>query len=201
MTRLGLDVDGVLANFNAGFVQVLRAVSGRALCPDDYDPVVWDWPQHVGYTDEEVSEAWEAVKAVTAFWSQLPPLPGALDFLGKVQAWTQASPTRELYFITARPGNYVKQQSEWWLRRAGITNPTVLVTGDKAGACAALRLTHYVDDCFKNFSNFPVACPQTRAILRLATYNETLVDPNDNRLTLITNLSELWSIIPCEQTN
>jgi hypothetical protein len=51
-----------------------------------------------------------------------------------------------VYFVTARLGKSVKQQTEQWLQTFGITNPTVLVTTSKADAARVVGATHAIDD-------------------------------------------------------
>jgi hypothetical protein len=198
MTRLGLDVDGVLADFNHGFLPILEGVSGRKLVADDYEPEVWYWPQHIGYTPDEESAAWSAVISVTSFWTTLAPLPGAAAFLGRLQYWAHAKSDREVYFVTARPGKYAKQQTEWWLRRFGITNPSVIVSSEKSLVSNALRFSHYVDDCFENFLEWDVRAPHCRAMLRAARWNRSPLSasPTPINLTVIESLEDIWSTLP-----
>ena len=61
--RLGIDVDGVLANFSKGYAELIIELTGKNLFqPGDIeDPPVWDWDILRGYTKEEVSATWKHI--------------------------------------------------------------------------------------------------------------------------------------------
>jgi hypothetical protein len=181
---IGIDCDGVLANFNEGFRQRLIDVSGRELVPPGYMPNVWDWPQAVGYTQDETNRAWDSVKADPTFWQDLKPLDGApefLDWLWRAVSsanWTKGA-GHEVYFMTTRLGHNVKRQTENWLLKHGFGGDerTVLICRtSKAYAAMTLGLTHFVDDRDKNVDEMLSARGnRTRVYLRLAPDNERAV--------------------------
>lgn len=147
---LGIDVDGVLARFNEAFKKVQIETSGRDLFPKDWSDeqiTCWNWPtDQYGYTKEEYKAAWEKVWASGVFWRQLRPYDGVTNFLKEIKKLSN-----NVYFITQRRGWAVKSQTENWLNRYGAWyNPTVLISGDKAGCCQALGVTHYLDDKNEN---------------------------------------------------
>lgn len=147
---LGIDIDGCLAQFNEAFKRVQIETSGRDLFPADWSDeqiTCWNWPtDQYGYSKEEYKAAWEVVWTNPKFWKQLRPYDGAIDFLKAIRKLSD-----NIYYITQRKGVKVKAQTEWWLRSYGAgDDPTVLISDDKAGACKALHITHYLDDKDEN---------------------------------------------------
>jgi uncharacterized HAD superfamily protein len=167
--KLGIDIDGVLAEFNNGFAKVLRETAGRDLLPKDCsNPPVWDWPQHYGYSKEEVSTAWAEVSRGGTFWNDLGVVKGSESFCQDLPA----CPDDEVYFITARMGLNVKLQTEDWLEFHQLAhNPTVLIAYDKGPLAKSLRLTHFIDDKAGNCSDVLVSSPETHVFLLDRNYN------------------------------
>lgn len=182
---LGLDIDGVLANFNEGFRQRLLDVTDRACCiAPGFSPPVWDWPEYYGYTQDEVDRTWSDVAKDPTFWQDLKPLPDAesfLDWLWRAVSsanWTQRK-GHEIYFMTTRAGTNVKRQTENWLLKHGFGGDerTVLICrSSKSFAANTLGLTHFVDDRRENIQEMLAQRGnRTRCYLRLARYNENAV--------------------------
>lgn len=145
---IGVDVDGVLADFNRDYIEKVIEVSGRDVFPArPFDIPCWSYPEHYGYTKKEVSAAWEAIKASRNFWVNLmgyPATEGFLDFLDSIDK------DNDVYFVTSRVGVNVKVQTETWLYEHGMNRPTVLISSEK-GLCAnALKMDYYIDDKNEN---------------------------------------------------
>lgn len=173
--KIGIDLDGVLANFQHGYERVIKEASGRDLFPP-VEPPVWDWPQHYGYTGEEVSKGWDLIGQSTNFWRTLPPCEGAEIFLEHLNRhWTS-----EVYFITDRSkGKDVQWQSAGWLEAYGYTRPSVIVTprhGVKGKIAKALGLDLFLDDKPENIRQIHSA--GTTAILHRKSYNQEATWPD-----------------------
>lgn len=166
--RLGLDIDGVLCNFNARFVQEVIRVTGRNLfpqdCAPDTFPTVWDYPETFGYTDAEMKAVWKAIRSSLTFWQECDLLADAY-FLPQLEA------AHDIYFITARPGLQVKRQTELWLAKAGIEWPTVLLAQEKGPAVRALELDVFVDDKPENVLDGKVWRKRCKSLLFDRPYN------------------------------
>lgn len=171
--RIGFDVDGVLADFNRSFMDLFPRVTGKSLFAPDYWPHTWDYPQAVGYTNEETSAVWEHIKAGGAFWGNLEPLPD-MDVLRKWMASDPIpSPFYEIYYVTSRMGRNVKFQTETWLDDClGNIGNTVLISSEKGAIAKALKLDYYVDDRAENILDVMKVSPGTHAFLLDAPWNQ-----------------------------
>lgn len=170
--RLGLDLDGVFANFNRHAAHLLREVSGRALIEncDDFLPDVWDWFPAVGYRASEIAKMWECIEKRPDFWLTLDPLAGAIETLKQVSRLHGT----ELWFLTRRPGATAHHQSVEWLARRAIRYPHVIIVNDikdKGRLASALGLDVYVDDHPETLVEMEKASPTTRLVLFHAPYN------------------------------
>lgn len=162
MTRLAIDVDGVLADFNRGYRDVLH--KGRKLIPHSFSPTKWNYAsEEYGYTKVEENAAWEYIKdPVNSFWARLAPLAGAEKFLERLAdrlGSVYRSRALEVIFVTTRPGDDAKRQTENWIKHHGFSEydsfkreqiyrvPTVIIAGSgKKDIYSALRVTHVLDD-------------------------------------------------------
>lgn len=181
--RIGLDIDGVHADFAGAFTRLIQRVTGKNLFqPGDVkNPPSWDWFFLRGYTKEEVGLAWNVVKSPgSAFWLNLEELPGAAAtrlVIHDMLRW------HDVYFITNRPGQNAKWQTEQWLRaHLQIDHPTVLLSSEKGLTAKALGLDCYLDDYYVNVDDVvektsghygvaAVGKPATRTYLLDASYN------------------------------
>lgn len=147
---IACDIDGVLAQFEGGFLKkLLEAVPGKLDIPYNFswqDITCWDWPQdQLGYTNAQTDAAWELVKQDEHFWISLQPYDDARAFLMGLRDLTQGDD--DVYFCTHRYGKHAKRQTETWLRMVGWhDHPTVLLVEGKGITCKALQVDFYVDD-------------------------------------------------------
>jgi len=164
---IGVDIDGVLADFNNAFADRLRKVTGRDLLPEDVsNPPVWYWPEHYGYTPKEQNATWDNCWADPEFWLDLSALGEVDKFFEQIYA------SGDIYFITARTGTNVKQQTEQWLEMYGFHYPTVLIAYDKGPLAKALKLTHFIDDKDSNCQEVVELSTKTQVFLLDRNYNK-----------------------------
>ena len=146
--RLLVDIDGVLAEFNGSYLEMLNKVSGRRVAtPDQPWPTTWSYELGLGFTKQEVAAAWGEICAKgTDFWYNLPSLPGADNFIDSLNEVVESA-LAEVYFVTSRPGWDVKVQTELWLYERGMDIATVIpITWSKGVVAKALGVTHAIDD-------------------------------------------------------
>ena len=168
--RIGVDIDGVLANFNDSFISTIIEVTGRDLFPErPFDIPTWYYPEFYGYTKEEmdfvIGSVWKAVKANETFWQNLKPYPTTLNDLRYLVEREDSGD--EVYYITDRAGITPKFQTEMWFLGQDGTDvvPTVLISGMKGLCAKALKLDVYIDDKWENILNVIEMSPNTRVFI------------------------------------
>jgi len=142
MLRLGIDVDGVLADFRTSF----RTLASKEL-------------GHRGGADVEaelskgdIERLWKAVARVANWWVALPCYEpeqiARLYELSRNGRW-------EVFFMTSRPpsgGDTVQLQTQVWLEQHGFFLPSVLTApaGARGELARSLRVDLIVDDHLVN---------------------------------------------------
>jgi len=197
--KIGLDVDGVLADFNSSFIERVIEVTGRDLFPPrPFDIPTWHYPQHYGYTEAELDFAngpvWKSVKEDPAFWYFLKPYPGAPEFLAALN-----QDKHDIYFITNRAGVQAKAQTESWLEFHGFGSrssevfsyPTVLISEDKGAVAKALRLDLYIDDRDENCLAVHHDSTGTKMVQLARPWNHS-----HTGLTRVESLADFAALIP-----
>ncbi len=158
---LGIDLDGVLADFVSGYRLKCLDLVGRPL---PKVPTCWDFPQSCGYTDAEVIAVWEWIYQHPEWWGTLAPLAGPLLLPDDA----------DVYFITNRPLRPgVKAVTERWLAYwYRVPHPTVVMTKRKGEAANALHLTRFIDDKPANLREVRLARSKTRLTLCRRPWNQ-----------------------------
>lgn len=149
MLRVGVDMDGTLANLSSAYARVEQRVQG------DSDGLVWD-----------------AIRAMPDFWMSLDCLEckaiSRLNELARTRQW-------EIFFVTQRPGSAgdsVQRQTQRWLMEHGFDMPSVVtIPGSRGKAAMALDLDFLIDDLPRNCVDI-VAESRCRPILVLRQPNQ-----------------------------
>jgi hypothetical protein len=161
--RIAFDMDGVLADLHAAYVQAalalfpeldraaIAAADVGASPPEDAeapaDPDVPEPAASVAVTRRQSDAIWDRLGGIENFWQGLDEIePGAIARLADVaetRRW-------DVLFITSRPrsaGATVQRQSQRWLQSHGFVLPSVYVVHGSRGRIAdALHLDVVVDD-------------------------------------------------------
>ncbi len=175
MLKVGVDIDGVLANFTA---------SARTLCkelfngrPDDsLIQTTWAF-ESLGITKEEESLLWRKIDSIPNWWMTLKP---------EMDAWLINNLCHDsnyrVVFITNRKngtGLGVDIQSAYWLEdNFELSHANVVISDDKGPVAKGLGLDYYIDDRPKNVSEVAAAAPNCKTFLKKATYSTTFDYPN-----------------------
>jgi hypothetical protein len=155
MLRLGIDVDGVLADFRSAF----RALAERELgtAPGDVEAEL---------SKPDVERLWRSVAAATNWWLDVPAYePDQISRL-----YSQARRGRwEVFFMTSRPasaGDTVQLQTQVWLERQGFYLPAVLTAaaGARGELARSLRLDLAMDDRVVNCMEI-ISASNSKALL------------------------------------
>lgn len=182
---LGIDVDGVLADFNASFASRLARVTGHNRWTKGFEINVWDWPTALGYSAADIKRTWDDVIVDRTFWATLPPY---LHTQKTMKLLRNAQNVCDIYFITARLGIDAKGQTERWIASFapggyGIEHPTVIVSSDKGWCARALKLDYYIDDRLENVENVRLESPDTTVQLFDQPWNRSREIPGVDRVT------------------
>lgn len=196
--RIGFDLDGVVADFAAAYVEAERRLFGAGTRGRTDDPereerareqrdarAAGEVSDRSGETPADAhpphelrrrrDEIWKAIEETPDFWRSLRPIEE-----GGVRRIHQAMLRHhwEVFFITQRPataGDTVQRQSQRWLADQGFDLPSVLViSGSRGDAAAALRLNYHVDDN-------PQHCLDVR---RDSAARPLLIVPDDDPVTV-----------------
>lgn len=137
MKRLGIDIDGVLADFSGEYLRLANKIFGHPENPA-LNPV-WDFNIPPG----QAATLWEVIKSTNNFWCTLKP----------ISQIRLPQENHTLIFITSRivtAGETPEAQSAYWLANIlGVTYPTVLVVPhwhDKERLVKYLNLDAFIDD-------------------------------------------------------
>lgn len=152
--RFALDVDGVLADFSAGFVRKANQI-WPARFPQGYEPDRWDWD----LSDSDRDQVWKAILADGCFWYSLPAYHQNVRAVAMHQ---QAFPDDEIFYVTNRPdtaGWTAMRQTATWLVLVGIMtiSSSVITTPDdvhKSEIYQVLGISASLDDKPENVRSF-----------------------------------------------
>lgn len=181
MAKIGIDIDGVLADFTTDYGELLVSVTGRNILPHTFytgwQPDTWYWERALGYTRKEEDATWEVINKSTDFWFNLAPLCPEVDLRG-------LAAVHDVYFITTRSGLYVKQQSEMWLRTIyDVAYPTVIISADKGAIARGIGLDIFIDDRDKNLWAVKGSSPETACYVIDYPYNRGVDSTIATRIT------------------
>ncbi len=185
--RVGIDVDGIVADFNSKYKILIESNTDIRL-PDvsDYYPNTWNYDVAAGLDPVKRKELWGLIKKSASFWRELPPYPETGEFLYHLENYIDG----DVYFITNRPGASAKTQTELWLDRMGFYEPTVLISEEKGLCAKALNLTHYIDDKNENCADVLEKSPTTSTYMLARPWNQEI--PGVPRIkSVITFLQEI----------
>jgi uncharacterized HAD superfamily protein len=177
---LGLDIDGVLADFITPFLQLLEKRTGTG----PIDPASITDPNfmhHPFLTQEIIFECMEAASYDPDFWRVLAPLlsPEQWQFLNRISC------DHEVVFIThrwVRDTYDINQITCDWLRSHGITEPVVHFTQERKSALVQkLDIRVFVDDRHENCED---VATQTDAVVLMPhrPYNQAFNHPKVRRI-------------------
>lgn len=190
MNIIGVDIDGVLAQFNESYIDLVIKVTGKDLFPPrPFAITTWNYPEAYGYSNEEVSAVWKAIIASRDFWRKLQPYDDAKSFLR--QLWQR---DQEVYFITSRVGDHVREQTEFWLKHMGFYHPTVLISSEKGECCHALKVDFYIDDKNENCVDVAMKSPITYGYMLARPWNAPQVAAGID-IPRIDNLDDFLKVI------
>lgn len=102
--RIGLDLDGVVADWTRSVIENLNRFQNEKIDPD-FQPPSWDW-----FKDNLPSEAWQWIwrGGCRAIFENAKPLPGARRFIFDLDN------LGDIVVMTARPKIAWSLTRQWW---------------------------------------------------------------------------------------
>ena len=188
--RIGIDVDGVIADFRTAF----HAAAVRCLRRDvaESDDVESSGP----LSPDDIRTVWDHIARTQNWWMEVPPYEP--DQIARLYSLTRAVGW-EVFFLTKRPpsaGDSVQFQTQWWIERFGFYLPAVLtVPGSRGDIASGLRLDMIIDDQILNCIEVVSASP-TKALLMLRSTNAATREHASNRgVGVVSSLAEAIGVL------
>jgi 5'(3')-deoxyribonucleotidase len=150
MARVGVDCDGVLANFAHQFIAILDKVRpGHGLTEENWNS--WEYGDKVSEAD--ASAVWKIIKGTPNFWVACPAYESNVRDLAR---WLNTESGHDVWIITSRAntaGLSVSQQTQMWLDAIGVRayyNYFGIITvpnpDDKVDILSRLDIDWMIDD-------------------------------------------------------
>ena len=160
--RVGLDIDGVLADFRSAFRDTAERCLRKQVADEGEEEQA-----RASLNPDEIRRVWDHIAKAPNWWMDVPAYEPAqiarLYGLARAAGW-------EVFFMTKRPpsaGDSVQFQTQWWIERFGFYLPAVMtVPGSRGDIANGLRLDLMVDDQVINCAEVIGAGP-TKAVLML----------------------------------
>ena len=187
--RLGIDIDGVLADFRTAFKNTARECLRRDVLVESGDDKATVDPL-------DIERVWNHIARTPNWWMGVrayePADIAQLYGLTRSAKW-------EVCFLTKRPasaGDTVQFQTQWWLEQQGFYLPAVItVPGSRGDLANALRLDLAIDDQFVNCAEIIGAGP-TKALLMLRDTNPAMQQHAiDRGVGVVSTLAETLPIL------
>jgi len=188
--RIGIDVDGVIADFRTAF----HAAAVRCLRRDV--SVSQDRQSAGPLSSDDVRKVWDYIARTQNWWMDVPPYEP--DQIARLYSLTRAVGW-EVFFMTKRPpsaGDSVQFQTQWWIERFGFYLPAVLtVPGSRGDIANGLRLDMIIDDQVLNCVEVISASP-TKALLMLRSSDAAAREHASNRgIGVVSTLAEAITVL------
>lgn len=147
--KIGVDIDGVIANFIRGFSILARNRFGKhvPIIENKEDILTWDF-SFLNITEREAGEIFIEIQKSDSFWTTLKvvDLESWRDFITEFN-----TDKYEVYFISNREnGINLHSQTVKWLNSVGWRNPQVILTKTKHYIIGLLEIDYFIDDNSKN---------------------------------------------------
>ena len=191
MSKIGIDVDGVVSDFGALWISTLKEKYGPPL--QRTPPVTFE-DTSSGYSLQEVHDARDVVLSIPNAWSTLKPLS---SFSAEVRyLLLEAHSRHDVWFITTRfdtPGvSPLKQTKHWLCRETLMQAPNVIIAKEKGIVATMLQLDAFIDDTPKNCISVKEARPTAQVFLADLWHNKSFSDP---RIPRVADLKEFLKLM------
>ena len=189
--RIGVDIDGVLADFRSAFhAAAVRVLRREIDTPNDSPPSAGP------LAPAEVRRVWEYIGKTQNWWMEVEPYEP--EQIARLYSLTRAAGW-EVFFMTKRPpsaGDSVQFQTQWWIERFGFYLPAVLtVLGSRGDIANGLRLDLVLDDQLINCVEVVSATPTKALLMQRIGDSQARGHAINRGIGVVSTLAEAVSII------
>jgi hypothetical protein len=183
--RIALDADGVLRNFTAGALVVVKEVTGRTFALADVTS--FNFTQALGLSEEETRAVMTTISSRRGFVTSLPPYPQARQGVRRL---------RELgdVFCVTTPWDGPSGKNPWWCdeSEAWLALHVGIDVVHHAEDKSTYEADLFVDDRVKNVRAWLARWPGRTAVLWRTPQNSSKVVPGCAHAT--SSWEELYEI-------
>lgn len=168
--KIGVDVDGVLANFTDAAKELIRELFNKDV--KGVTQTTWSFSS-LGLSDTDEDKIWRHIdSSVKDFWYNfLYPMPDTNLLKPLCDAHEVIFITNRKHPLPEAQSMPVNEQTAYWLRNwFHIPNPTVLLSNKKGPLAKALGLDYFIDDRDKNLQEVIAEIGAGKVIGLEATY-------------------------------
>jgi len=189
------DIDAVIGNFNAPATKLAERLFPQIrghLPRSPHEAKTWIWQHSVPtWTDEMDRELWKAIRADAMFWFDLPCLL-THDEVFRIRA------LGDVYYVTNRSGDGVKDVTTAWLRHHGLghmSHRLICSREPKDEIAAEIHAEYAIEDNGDNALLLLRAGVHT-AVLRYPYNDGHHPAIRDNGGAVVHSVSEFLDLIP-----
>jgi uncharacterized HAD superfamily protein len=169
MKRIVCDIDGVLAEFNRPFRDLLISCGATMKEAGPDFPELWEWPLKHGATSAQLTAAWDYVERNPDWWASLPRHADVTDWTASaLQTLTE---DHEVTFVTSRPGLCRDVTADWLMEQFDIIPHVVVCFGQKEDVVLGMRPDVIIEDRFATIYMLSRHAIRPRLILVNRPYN------------------------------
>jgi len=177
--NIGMDIDGVLANFHYGFSKVANQLFASPIVKDINEIKAYRW-EDWGYPldKKQHNKVWREIdNSIQNFWFNLESLITNKEF-SKLQH--MANKGHNFFFITSRKntaGNSALFQTKKWIEyKLKLTNFSVIPSHRKGGILDRAEVDYFIDDLPENIIEAAIEAPKCKSFLLVRPYNAYAIE-------------------------
>lgn len=181
--RIGIDVDGVLRDFDTKVMEIIRREYPDKVLDDTIHG--WDFP-NVDMDIKELSKLWRETYPEDIY-QNAPLITGVKESFAELKQWTRAQRTRYQFVCVTAQMPFLAHHTYYWLGKHKFNFMETYISNNKH----TVNIDLLVDDSPKNYDKWIAAGrDETTFILVDRPYNQDC--PATNR---ISKLSDLINIL------